>query len=73
MQMTTKIKALEDASLGDKPWQLTGEVGAVARPENSLLQEDLDFDHTTRLPPVITEETTVKLEDLIKQRIKDKV
>jgi len=71
-KLTAKITEMESASLTEKPWQLKGEVSGPARPENSLLEEDLDFDHTTRLAPQITEETTKSLEDIIKQRIKDK-
>ena len=48
LQLKEKITELEDASLKEKSWQLKGEVGATTRPENSLLQEDLDFEHTTK-------------------------
>ena len=39
---------MEDVSLTDKPWQLSGETGSNVRPQNSLMEEDLDFDRGTR-------------------------
>ncbi|XP_030312753.1 U3 small nucleolar ribonucleoprotein protein MPP10 [Calypte anna] len=70
-KMSKKIKRLEEELLEDKPWQLKGEVTGQKRPENSLLEETLYFDHAVRMEPVITEETTLQLEDIIKQRILD--
>ncbi|NXN33620.1 MPP10 protein, partial [Nycticryphes semicollaris] len=70
-KMSKKIKSLEDELLEEKPWQLKGEVTAQKRPENSLLEETVLFDHAVRMAPVITEETTFQLEDIIKQRILD--
>ena len=70
-RIQAQIDELEEFNASDKPWQLKGEVGGGARPMDSLLQEDLDFDVMTRAAPEITEETTVSLEDMIVQRIKD--
>lgn len=48
-QMAEKIGELENAALAEKPWQLTGEVSAQTRPENSMLEEDVDFDQASRM------------------------
>ncbi|MCI4393191.1 hypothetical protein PGIGA_G00154500 [Pangasianodon gigas] len=70
-KMAEKITELEKAALAEKPWQLTGEVTAQTRPENSMLEEDVDFDQASRIAPAVTEEMTLQLEEIIKQRIKD--
>ncbi|NXN93404.1 MPP10 protein, partial [Rhinopomastus cyanomelas] len=70
-KMSKKIRSLEEELLEEKPWQLKGEVSGQKRPENSLLEETVLFDHAVRMAPVITEETTFQLEDVIKQRILD--
>nr|XP_009934314.1 PREDICTED: U3 small nucleolar ribonucleoprotein protein MPP10 [Opisthocomus hoazin] len=70
-KMSKKIKSLEEGLLEEKPWQLKGEVTGRKRPENSLLEETVLFENAVRMAPVITEETTFQLEDIIKQRILD--
>eukprot|EP00106_Octopus_bimaculoides_P009337 XP_014776779.1 PREDICTED: U3 small nucleolar ribonucleoprotein protein MPP10-like [Octopus bimaculoides] len=70
-RLKNKIAKLEKASVSESPWQLKGEIDATARPENSLLEEHVQFDSTLKLPPEVTEESTKTIEDLIIQRIKD--
>ncbi|XP_056851034.1 M phase phosphoprotein 10 isoform X3 [Raphanus sativus] len=69
LKLQSKIEQMEKANLDPKHWTMQGEVTATKRPKNSALEVDLDFEHNARPPPVITEEVTASLEDMIKSRI----
>jgi U3 small nucleolar RNA-associated protein MPP10 len=66
-----QIQSLEQENVGPKDWTLLGEATARARPENSLLEEDLEYEHAGKVVPVITEERVATLEEVIKRRILD--
>lgn len=68
-QIANEIRRLEAASVAKKEWMLTGEARAVERPVNSLVEEDLDFERVGKPVPVVTNETTEDIEELIKRRI----
>ena len=66
------ISQLEEANILRQSWQMSGEVLSSERDGNTLLDEHL-VTHVNHPVPEITEEVTVKLEYIIKKRIKNKV
>ncbi|XP_031277187.1 U3 small nucleolar ribonucleoprotein protein MPP10 isoform X2 [Pistacia vera] len=68
-KLQSEIEKMEKANLDPKTWTMQGEVTAAQRPKNSALEVDLDFQHNVRPAPVITEEFTASLEEIIKKRI----
>ena len=78
IRLKKKIQRMEQDAInqagGDekKLWQMKGEITAAERPENSLLQEHLDYDTVSKQAPIITEQVSKRLEDIIVQRIKDR-
>ncbi|KAJ7492583.1 U3 small nucleolar ribonucleoprotein complex, subunit Mpp10 [Mycena latifolia] len=64
-----QISSLEAENVGPKDWVVMGEAGARARPQNSLLEEDLEFERVMKAVPVVTEESVQVLEERIKARI----
>lgn len=71
LALSSQIAALEAENVGVKDWATKGEAKARDRPVNSLLEEDLEYERSGKVVPVITEETTKTIEDLIKKRILD--
>ena len=76
-RLRQQISSLEREQLDPKSWMLSGEVTAKARPMNSLLEEHVDFDQgigltaaTSRAGPIVTEEATESIEQMIIGRIK---
>ena len=69
LELADEIRRLEAVNVSKKPWILSGEASAGARPMNSLIEEDLEFERTGKPVPVITAEISNDIESLIKRRI----
>ncbi|GAB2249023.1 hypothetical protein Droror1_Dr00012382 [Drosera rotundifolia] len=68
-RIDAEVKEMEKANLEPKAWTMSGEVTAAKRPKNSALGVDIDFERNAMPPPLITEEDTLSLEELIKKRV----
>ncbi|EGE03606.1 U3 small nucleolar RNA-associated protein MPP10 [Trichophyton equinum CBS 127.97] len=68
-QIADEIRRLEAANVAKKDWTLMGEAQSNARPINSLIEEDLDFERVGKPVPIITTEVSNDIESLIKRRI----
>jgi len=69
--LAKQIAALEAENVATKTWTMAGEARSKERPLDSLLEEDLEFEHIGKVVPVVTEEMTASLEARIKKRILD--
>ncbi len=68
-KVADEIRKLEAELVAKRAWTLAGEASATSRPMNSLLEEDMDFEHVGKPVPVITEDVSESIEELIKRRI----
>ncbi|KAK6351686.1 U3 snoRNP protein [Orbilia javanica] len=68
-RLSDHIRELEKQNIDKREWVLSGETNSKQRPFNSLLQEDLDFERIGKPVPVVTQESTTTLEEMIKGRI----
>lgn len=71
LEIQEQIAKLEEEAVAEKKWALKGEVKAKDRPEDALLEENLEFDRNAKPVPVITSDVTESLEELIRKRIHD--
>lgn len=67
--LQAQIKDLETENVAKKDWVLMGEATSKSRPQDSLLQEDLEFERSMKAVPIITEAVVQGLEERIKARI----
>jgi U3 small nucleolar RNA-associated protein MPP10 len=68
-KLLKQTEILEKEMLAEKPWSLFGESKGTDRPFNSLLDSTPEFEFATKMAPVITEDHTLSIEDMIKKRI----
>eukprot|EP01132_Coremiostelium_polycephalum_P001974 gene1974-2428_t len=67
-----RINKLELENITKKSWTMIGEAASKDRPVNSLLSEQLDFEHTQKIAPAVTQEVNQTIEEMIKKRIFEK-
>jgi U3 small nucleolar RNA-associated protein MPP10 len=82
-EQAATIASLEAAAIAPKPWFLQGETNATARPVNSLLELDVDFEHGARSRPPPSSDAidtaamvevgteVVSLDEIIRRRVRD--
>lgn len=68
-KIADEIRRLEAANVAKKEWMVAGEARAAERPMNSLIEEDLEFERIGKPVPVVTNEVSEGIEDLVKRRI----
>ncbi|KAI3499436.1 hypothetical protein L1887_35236 [Cichorium endivia] len=71
LEQRARIEEVERENLEAKSWTMQGEVNATKRPKNSALEVDLDWERNAKPPPVITEEVSQSIEDIIMKRISE--
>ncbi|CAD6505096.1 BgTH12-00594 [Blumeria graminis f. sp. triticale] len=64
-----EIQRLEAKSIAKREWTLSGEARASDRPQNSLLEQEIDFERTGKPVLEVTAEISESIEELVKRRI----
>ncbi|CCE88389.1 Piso0_001892 [Millerozyma farinosa CBS 7064] len=74
-QIQEEISKLESDLVAEKKWTMKGEVSAKSRPQDSLLEDpeavDLEFDRASKPVPIVTEDFSESIDDVIRRRIKE--
>jgi U3 small nucleolar RNA-associated protein MPP10 len=68
-KLNALTEALEKEAITEKPWMMLGEASSMKRPENSLLDVTPEFEFATKMAPIITQEHTESIEEMIKRRV----
>jgi U3 small nucleolar RNA-associated protein MPP10 len=69
MRLREEMADIERSLVAEKRWDMKGEVKALQRPSNSLLEVDVEVEKASKPAPIITQEYTDTLEDMIVKRI----
>jgi len=69
LALREQIAAMEAENIAPKEWTLMGEANSRSRPQNSLLEEDLEYERVMKSVPLVTEEVVQELEVRIKARV----
>lgn len=62
---------LEHDLISEKPWKMLGEAKGTDRAQDSLLDSTPEFEVAFKPPPLLTQEHTTDIEEMIKRRIID--
>lgn len=67
-KLAKQMQELEKKNLKSRDWSLMGEANAGKRASNSLLELPVEFDHATKLTPVVTQDMTQRYLPLLHAR-----
>jgi len=68
-KLADQISSLEQKLVQPREWAQMGEVSGSERPVDGLLDQHLEFETASKPPPLITQEYTQDLEEIIRKRI----
>jgi len=70
-KLSAQTLQLEQDLMAEKPWRMMGEAKGKDRASDSLLDSTPEFEVAFKPPPILTEEHTENMEEMIKRRIID--